>query len=158
MFRARALLVRLALAGLLGTGLAHAQTVPTASESVTVYVDQAKVMRIAQPAATIILGNPAIADVVLQDQTTLVITGRSYGATNLIVLNSNGDPIADAWLVVQAPQAFAVTVFRGTERYSYSCGGLCQPAPIPGDQPGFFDQVQAQTTTRNDAAAAQARP
>ena len=47
--------------------------------SVLVTVDQAKVFRIPRPAATIIVGNPAIVDATVEDEQTLVLTGRSFG-------------------------------------------------------------------------------
>ncbi|MEZ5799399.1 MAG: pilus assembly protein N-terminal domain-containing protein [Nitratireductor sp.] len=59
-------------------------------EPVTVIVDRAKVFRISRPAATVIIGNPSIADATVEDEKTLVLTGRSFGVTNLIVLDAMG--------------------------------------------------------------------
>ena len=80
----------LLLAGVIAAGSALAAGVP-----INIVVDRAKVMHISRPAATVIIGNPAIADATIQDNQTLIITGRSYGTTNLIVLDSAGQPIAD---------------------------------------------------------------
>ena len=52
----------------------------------------ARILRISAPAATVIIGNPGVADVTIQDPQTLVLTGKSYGQTNLIVLDSAGQP------------------------------------------------------------------
>ena len=60
-----------------------------------------------------IIGNPGVADVTIQDPQTLVLTGKSYGQTNLIVLDSQGNPIADTMIEVVQAQADLVTVYLG---------------------------------------------
>ena len=56
-----------------------------AAEPLSVMIDHAKVMHISRPAEVVIVGNPGIADATIQDQQTLIVTGRSFGSTNLIV-------------------------------------------------------------------------
>lgn len=126
------------------------------SETVTVVMDQAKVFRIAAPASTIIIGNPAIADATMQDAQTMVITGRTYGTTNLIVLDTEGETIADAQIVVEGPKLNRVTVYRSTIRYSYSCTDTCEASVVPGDSNDFFSNIQAQAGARSGAASGQA--
>ncbi len=76
--------------------VAHAEMVAVAEKQpVIVTVDRAKVFRISSPASTVIVGNPAIADATVEDDVTLVLTGRSFGVTNLIVLDHEGNPIVD---------------------------------------------------------------
>jgi hypothetical protein len=126
-----------------------------AEEAVMVTLDQAKVMRIAAPAGTIIIGNPSIADATLQDSQTLVITGRAYGSTNLIILDEEGEPVTDTQVVVQAPDR-TVTVYRGPLRTSFSCTPTCQPTVVPGDVPEFFGTIQSQNAAHAGAATGQA--
>ena len=103
-----ALLVGFLLAG----GPALAET----TDPISVKVNMARILRISAPAATVIIGNPGVADITIQDPQTLVLTGRSYGQTNLIVLDSAGNPVADTIVsVVQAPGDL-VTVYMGTAR------------------------------------------
>jgi hypothetical protein len=90
-------------------------------------------------ADTVIIGNPAIADAVIRDTQTLVITGRSYGTTNLIVLDVDGQPIADELLTVQAADDYLVTVYVGGKRATYSCTPACQPTISVGDDLELFD-------------------
>ena len=101
-------------------GLLLARTAAEAGEPISVMIDRAKVMRIARPADTVILGNPAIADATIQDNQTLIITGSSFGSTNLIVLDADGQPIADELLTVQAPNDSVVTVYRRADRETLS--------------------------------------
>ncbi|MCX5516658.1 pilus assembly protein [Kaistia algarum] len=129
---------------LIANGMAHA------SEAIDVRLDRAKVMRIARPAATVILGNPAIADATIQDRLTLIITGRSFGTTNLIVLDQAGEPIADQLITVSSPNDDVVTVYSGDTRRSFSCSPDCQPTLSMGDSPQTFDIVKGQFQSRSD--------
>ncbi|MCC6983703.1 MAG: pilus assembly protein N-terminal domain-containing protein [Bauldia sp.] len=122
-----------------GLTVAAGATVTSAQEPLFVTVDQARVMQISRPAETVIIGNPSIADAVIRDSQTLVITGRSYGTTNLIVLDSDGQPIADELLTVQAAEDFLVTMYVGNRRATYSCTPACQPTITMGDDLEVFD-------------------
>jgi Flp pilus assembly secretin CpaC len=100
---------------------------------INVNVNMARVLRINAPAATVIIGNPGIADVTIQDPQTLVLTGKSYGQTNLIVLDSRGEPIADTMIEVAQMQAGVMTVYQGQNRTSLACAPTCQPIIMMGD-------------------------
>lgn len=147
-------LVPIAVAVLLS--VATPSSAEESQDSVNVLLDQATVMRIAAPAATIIIGNPAIADATMQDQQTLVITGRTYGTTNLIILDVEGEPITSTQIVVEGPTLNRVTVYRGVNRFSYSCTGGCEATVVPGDANDFFGNIQSQAAARAGAASGQA--
>lgn len=137
--------------------VAIAVVMPAAAEPIAVKVNHAKVMRISRPADIVIIGNPAIADAIIQDQQTLIITGRSFGTTNLIVLDATGEAIADEQITVGASQDNVVTVFRRASRQSYSCSPECSPMLAVGDNESAFDAVSAQIQTQGsltDNAAA----
>jgi hypothetical protein len=125
-----------------------ASSAPAVAEVIEVIVDRAKVFRIAQPADVVIIGNPAIADATIQDSQTLIITGRSYGTTNLIVLDASGAAIADEVIAVGAQDQGVVTVYRRDSRESFACNPACSPMLAVGDSPAWFnavnEQIQAQ--------------
>lgn len=136
--------------------LAVAANVPfpsamAATGFVSLGVDQATVIRLARPAGTVILGNPLIADASVQDTETLVLTGRSFGITNIIVLDGQGAEVLNAQLSVGmgGSNAHVVTVHRATARTSLSCTPDCEQAPMVGDDKDFFENLTAQITTRN---------
>ncbi|KKB08179.1 pilus assembly protein N-terminal domain-containing protein [Devosia chinhatensis] len=110
---------------------------------ISVNTNMARVLRISAPAATVIVGNPGIADVTIQDPTTLILTGKSYGQTNLIVLDSRGEPIADTLIEVVQMQAGVTTVYQGQARTTLSCAPICQPVIMMGDDNGFSGQTLA---------------
>jgi Flp pilus assembly secretin CpaC len=108
---------------------------------VTVKVNMARILRINAPASTVIIGNPGIADAAIQDPQTLVLTGKSYGQTNLIVLDARGNPIADTMIEVVQEQAGLVTVYMGEKRTSLACAPVCQPIIMLGDDPEFTGET-----------------
>lgn len=120
---------------------------------ITVNVNMARVLRINSPAATVIIGNPGIADVTIQDPKTLVLTGKSYGQTNLIVLDATGNPVADTLIEVVQLQAGMMTVYEGTARTSLACAPICQPTIMLGDETGFTStQVDSSNLVKTTAA------
>jgi hypothetical protein len=150
---------RLIIAPLLIAASIVASAAVAAKEPLTVVMDRAKIMKISAPAATVIVGNPAIADALIHDRQTLIITGRAVGLTNLVILDAKGEPIADEVIVVQKIQDGLVTVQRGGNRSSYSCTPHCANMMEVGDAPAVFDQTVTQLKQRNsfgsDGATAQ---
>jgi len=123
------------------------------AEAVTVTVDHAKVLRLPDRAQTVIVGNPSIADVTIQRNGVMVVTGKSYGVTNLIALDASGALLAESTLRVSAASDSLLIVQRGLERESYSCTPACQPSAQLGDSPRHFGEVGGQVGARNAAAS-----
>jgi len=119
---------------------------------VSVNVNMARILRISAPAATVIIGNPGIADVTIQDPQTLVLTGKSYGQTNLIVLDNAGSPIADTMVEVVQDQAGLVTVYMGNSRTSLACEPVCQPIIMLGDDAGYSSETIGASKSIESAA------
>lgn len=124
-------------------------------EPVTVMIDHAKVLRLPERTQTVIVGNPIIADVSVQKSGVLVLTGKSYGRTNLIALDAGGLLIAESMISVQAQNEEVVTVQRGLDRESYSCTPSCQPSLLLGDANKYFSEVGGQAGQRNSLATGQ---
>jgi Flp pilus assembly secretin CpaC len=124
-----------------------------AGEPISVTVDRAKVMHISRPANVVIIGNPAIADATIQDNQTLIITGHSFGTTNLIILDSTGASIAEETLTVQAANDDLVTVYKRSDRQTFSCTPDCSPTVTIGDTGTAFDAVRSQVTANGSLAS-----
>ncbi|SHL36734.1 Pilus formation protein N terminal region [Roseibium suaedae] len=120
-----------------------------AGEGVHVVMDHAKVFRIDEPAASVIVGNPLIADVVMQDRNTVVVTGKLYGNTNLIILDAKNEPIIDEVVTVSGAAANTVVVTRKTEQDTYSCSPQCDPTLKVGNSENGFKVITEQATARN---------
>jgi Flp pilus assembly secretin CpaC len=119
-----------------------------ATDPVSVVMDRAKVMRLSAPAESVIVGNPGIADVTIHDRSTLVLTGKMVGTTNLVVMDSKGNVIAEAVISVGKPQESLVTVQRGSMRNSYFCTPDCNPTVEVGDANDHFGQTNSQIQIR----------
>jgi Flp pilus assembly secretin CpaC len=104
-------------------------------------IDEATLIRLDADAAQLIVGNPAIADASAQNPRLLVITGKSYGATNLIALDSEGREILNARLGVHEGDIRQVTLFKGTTRQSLHCAPDCQRTLSIGDDKAQFEQL-----------------
>lgn len=122
------------------------------AEVVSIVLDQAKLLRLPDRVSTIIIGNPSIADGTLQAGGLLVVTGKGYGTTNLMVLDSKGTVLAEHTITVGAP-ANGLTVYRGAERETLSCAPNCQRTLVPGDSQPVFDSIVTQNGTRNGLSA-----
>jgi hypothetical protein len=133
---------------------------PTA-DTIAVNVDQAKLVKLPGRVATIVVGNPLIADVTLQNGGIVVVTGKGYGATNFIAMDRSGDVLVDRVIQVEGPTDRLITVYRGVERESYSCMPICQRRVTLGDGDSFFkssmDQAGALNTQATGSASASGR-
>ena len=127
-----------------------------AAETLTVVLDQAQIMQLPDRVGTIIIGNPLIADVALQAGGTMVVTGKGYGSTNLIVLDRAGTTVMTKTIQVVGPRD-AVVVYRGIDRESYSCTPTCERRITLGDAPPYFDATLGQASARTSQATAGAR-
>ncbi|MGH6866829.1 MAG: pilus assembly protein N-terminal domain-containing protein [Methyloceanibacter sp.] len=67
-----------------------AQPALAAGGDVEGLIDQATPLRLERSAAEIMVGNPSIADVSVQSGKVLVVTGKSFVKTNLIVIDADG--------------------------------------------------------------------
>ena len=129
---------------------------PLPAADITVVMDQASLLKLPDRVATIVVGNPMIADVSLQPGGTMVITGKGYGVTNILVLDRAGTVLMQKTVEVQGPDADVVVMYRGIERETYSCTPICERRLTLGDSNVVFDNGVSQAGSRN--ALAQGAP
>jgi len=136
----------------IGIGVASAQ-----SETVTINLDQAQILQLPDRVATIVIGNPLIADATLQSGGVLVVTGKGYGATNLQALDRAGRVLMSKTVqVLGAGTDDIVVVYKGVERETYSCASDCQRRITLGDSTAYFNANLAESAARNGQAQATA--
>jgi Flp pilus assembly secretin CpaC len=128
------------------------------NELLDVVVDRSRLVKMPDRVATIVIGNPLIADASLQAGGLMVITGKGYGITNLIALDRQGNALMEKLVQVHGPERDVVVVYRGVNRETYSCAPTCNPTITLGDFQQFFSQNLAQTTTRSSQATAIGSP
>ena len=142
------------IAALLLTATLVARDAPAATaEPIVVFLDQARIMQLPERAATVVVGNPLIADLSIQPGGLAVITGKGYGATNFVVLDRHGAVLTEHFVEVTGPNDRIVTVYRGVDRETYSCTPDCSRRITLGDFPEYFEKTLSQTTARDTAAS-----
>jgi hypothetical protein len=117
---------------------AEAVAAETSSGSVVVALDRAKILKLPERTATLVIGNPLIADAAVQPGGIAVITAKSYGATNLVALDRNGVTLLDTPVQVVGPVDKVVVMYRGIDRETYSCAPNCERRTTIGDTPAYF--------------------
>jgi Flp pilus assembly secretin CpaC len=139
---------------LVAAAIAILSAVPPAraeSEGITVVIDRAKLVKLPERIASLVIGNPLIADATLQAGGNMVLTGKGYGTTNLMALDRQGKVLLETTVYVEAPSD-SVVVYRGIERQSYSCAPQCERRIMLGDADAAFAAAMKQTTDRNTQA------
>ncbi len=124
-----------------------------AGDAIAVNVDQAKLVKLPSRVATIVVGNPLIADVTLQSGGIVVVTGKGYGATNFVAMDRGGEILVDRVIQVEGPTDQLVTVYRGIERESYSCLPVCQKRVTLGDGDTYFKAAIDQAGSLSNQAS-----
>ena len=136
------------LVGFLGSsGVARAD-----SKAIVVNLDRARIVKVPPGTQTMIIGNPLVADVtMLKGNVSMIVTGRSFGATNLITLDAAGNTIDETMIKVTASDQ-SVVVLRGNSQESDSCNPRCAPVVALGDDAKFMNDGISNAKARNGAA------
>ena len=99
-----------------------------AAPRTSVAIDQTARVNLKGSAASVIVGNPSVADVTVVDERTLYLSGRGYGITEVVVLDPLGRTIWQGEVVVTAPTTGAVTIYCGGHATEMACANACSPS------------------------------
>jgi putative type II/III system pilus formation protein len=158
MIRTRSCLASMA-AALMNIALA---TGAAADSSITVYADQAKILKLNGQPASVVVGNPMIADVSIQGE-VLAVHGRHFGNTNLIILDHQGNELAALLVNVIRPEINNVEMFKGgaegkmVGKFSYICAPDCESIVMPGDDNDYNAAIAGQISTKSKEALSSAQ-
>ncbi len=95
--------------------------------------DHMRRVRLERPAGTILVGNPAIADVTVLGMDTIFVSARSIGATNIIVLDDNHNEIRTFEVFVREPTTKRVVLRNAGAAENYQCAPNCLRALTQSD-------------------------
>ena len=115
---ARPAAVLAAVVGLFAAGIAQAQ-------SLNVEIDRSARVALRGSAASVIVGNPAIADVTVVDANTLFVTGKGYGVTEVVAVDGLGRTIYQGEVIVTGGSTGSVRVWRGARATELACAASC---------------------------------
>jgi hypothetical protein len=157
MFRMKLFLVETLQVVSLSAALACLSIFATASDAqaadLVVRYDQSQLIRLPRAISEVIIGNPSIADVTVQGGNLLVVTGKTFGVTNIIALDADRNVIQDQRVVVEQDDRRTVSLYKGAQRQSYTCAPTCTPAMVIGDSPTYFDTITKAAQAKIGASA-----
>ena len=107
-------------------------------------MDQVRPYKLEKPAQNIVVGNPSIADVTVQDNQNLLLFGKAPGLTNIYIFDENGETISNLIVRVRSPSTDMLTYYRGTARTTYNCTTNCEVTITVGDDRTAFSNVSEQ--------------
>jgi hypothetical protein len=142
--------------------LAAAGSAIAGDDSVTVHADQAEVLKVEGTAASVIVGNPMIADVVLQGG-VIAIHGRHFGNTNVLVLDNHGNEIKAVEVNVLRSESNSVEIYKGASegkivgKHSFICAPDCESVMMPGDDVDYNAAIVTQVGAKTKEALTNAQ-
>ncbi len=96
--------------------------------ALNVEIDRSARVQLRGAAASIIVGNPQIADVSLVDANTMFIVGKGYGVTEVVAVDGVGRTLFQREIVVTGGSTGSVRVWRGAHATEMACGASCTPS------------------------------
>jgi Flp pilus assembly secretin CpaC len=115
-------------------------------------VDQTVALKIPGAANSVVVGNAAVADVAVHDASTLLVTGKAFGSTNLMVLDSAGRTIYSNQVQVGSQVDSDMTIVRAGATYTYSCVDKCRSTATVGDATAYFQETLQTQQGKSGAA------
>jgi hypothetical protein len=143
---------RAAIAAAMSCSSIPAITVDAVAADLVVRYDQSQLIRLPRPVSDVIIGNPSIADVTVQGGNLLVVTGKTFGITNIIALDAQRNVIQDQRVVVEAEDRRTLVLHKGALRETYTCSPTCMPTIVVGDNPLYFDVVSKAAQSRTSSS------
>lgn len=126
-----------------------------AAQQLVLVADQTQIVKLPESPATVVVGNPSVADVTTEGN-TLFFHPRGFGLTNVVALDTKGHKLADYLVRVVFEDNLSVSMYGPDSRRTFTCRKDCEPVMRIGDQPDFFGRYSSQTLERNAVSAGQA--
>lgn len=108
----------------LGVALAGLVAAPALADTLVVPIDKSRRLAV-NGAASVVVGNPQVADVTVVDSHTVFVSGRGYGETDVVVLDALGRVLFSGDVLVAGAQGGQVSVYRGAARTDMACAPGC---------------------------------
>ncbi len=130
------------------------------ADQIWLTMDQVRPLKLDKPAEKIVIGNPAIADLTVQDDENILLFGKAPGLTNIYIFDENGETLDNLLIRVRSTSGNMLTVNRGSSRTTYNCTSNREPTITVGDDQAVFSSVTAQVNNKfqQAAQAANSRP
>lgn len=117
--------------------------------------DQSQLLRLPRAISQVIIGNPSIADASVQGTNLIVVTGKTFGVTNIIALDKQGNVIQDQRVIVQRDDVRMVNLHKGSQRQSFTCAPNCTPTITIGDDKDYFEMISGHSQKKTQFSASE---
>lgn len=105
------------------------------TDALRVVLDKSQSLTLTRQAASVIVGQPQIADVTVVTPRRIILIGKKVGETSLVILDSQGQTLIDASLTVVPEAQRHVTIHKGAEGVlTLSCSPRCSGVDNPGTE------------------------
>jgi hypothetical protein len=131
--------------------VAAASLPATAAETLTIESDQSQLIILPALPGSVVIGNPSIADATV-DGKKMFLHGRSFGTTNIMILDLEGNQVAAFEVSVARTVPNALTLIKGGMRYSYNCTPMCESEFQIGDSGVYSSNIAAQMQLKSEMA------
>jgi hypothetical protein len=126
-----------------------------AAQQLVLVSDQTQIIKLPVTPATIVVGNPAVADVTTEGS-SLFFHPRGFGLTNVIALDDEGKKIGDYVVRVVFEDSYSVSMYAPGGRQTFSCRKDCEATMRLGDGTGFVENYAEQFKLKNGLVRGQA--
>ncbi len=133
------------------SGTAHA------AQELILKTDQTQLLTLSAAPGAAIVGNPSIADVTVHGQ-QLFVHGKLFGETNLIILDVEGNQLANFDIAVQNNSNNGIAVYKAGSKYSFTCAPTCEAILQVGDNKDWNSDMTTEHNNKNTAAMGASAP
>ncbi len=137
-----------------GLTLAIVSGEANAAEPIILFSDQSQIITMARAPGTVVVGNPSIADVTMQGK-QVFLHGKTYGTTNITILDEAGEQLAMFEVTVQLGGHNDVALFKAGTLASYVCAPDCESSLHIGDEKDYFKTLASQIGSKIGIATGQ---
>lgn len=127
-----------------------------AAQQIVLVNDQAQIVTLAESPSTVLVGNPAIADVTTEGR-MLFFHPRGFGVTNVIALDPEGKKLGDYVVSIVYDNHNTVSMYTPEGRSTFNCQRDCETIMRIGDDDQYFSLYNTQAGNKNSLASGQAR-
>jgi Flp pilus assembly secretin CpaC len=111
---------------ILATTLVAETAIAAASAGLAVEINRSRRVVLPGTPANISVADASIADVTVIDTHSVVVIGKSYGITDIVVTDHSGRLLMDSRVAVIPVETQRLTVYRGVTGTEYTCLSRCQ--------------------------------
>lgn len=137
-----------------------AAAAPTdAGRCLAVRIDHLRRFSVSAPVGALLIGNPAVADATPISATEIVITAKSVGGTNMILLDQEGRVLADLTILVLDSPDRRVVLRRGpAATANYQCAPRCERTLSLSDSPDAHSALSGVISNESAMSRSAAAP